>query len=185
MTEFRGSLYIFVDVTREGEAVPVSVGTDELFGHDEPGGAQWYSIGWAVSKNARGTYCSRTSTSKLRNFGTFAEAMDFVRKKRKSNPQDSFHLVYEIDGRKFIITSLEQIQRLDGDITCDMHSVLEALTGKVGKIVAMNALALLRILEKEGEAAARAHFSGATYERLWRVLHDAELVEASAPSIDR
>lgn len=191
MAEFRGNLYIYVDAFREAESAVSATASDDVFGAGAPGEMLWYLNGWAVGKNARGSYCGRTSVSKLRTFGTFAEAMDFVRQKRKTRPAEQFHLVYESDGRKSIVTSLEQIQRLDGHqdrpaLGADGNPAdtpeLEALAQKVGKIVATNALVLLRTLTQEGESAARTRFSSATYERLWRVLQEAQLVEGCASS---
>lgn len=187
MTEFRGTLCIFVDAFQEKEGAPPEGGPDDVFGSRGPGGRLWYLTGWAVGNNARGTYCARTSTSKLRTFATFSAAMEFVRKKRKTRPDERFHLVYEIDGRKSIVTSLEQILRLDGDLAraeripaeTERDDALEILAGKVGRIVAGNALELHRIFSREGEAAARMRFSSATYERLWQVLREAALVEGT------
>lgn len=182
-TEFRGNLYVFVDVQ---ETEPPRTTFGEIFGNGEPGGIRWYSTGWAVGRSAQGRYCSRTSLSKARRFSTFAEAMDFVRARRKARPLETFHLVYELDGHKRIVTSLEQIQRCDGtpvqpssgeaaDGTAD--PVMERLAAKVGKVVASNALTLRRILGHEGEAVARSRFSAATYDRLWQVLEDAGLTD--------
>lgn len=191
MAEFRGKLYIFVETSQEEETPAHAKDPDDIFGQRDPGDRLWYLIGWAVSDNVRGSYCARTSTSKLRAFGTFIECMDFVRKKRRSRRKATFHPVYEINGRKSIVTSLEQILRLDDDSARTEHSgpsgeaadaVLNALTEKVGKIVAANALALLRTFDREGEAAARSLFSNATYERLWRVLHEAALTDGRHPS---
>ena len=190
MAEFRGRLYIFVEAPQEGELAASPADPHDVFGRRDAGDILWYRIGWAVSNNVRGTHCARTSDSKLRAFGTFAECMDFVRKKRQSRPWERFYLVYDVDGRKSIVTSLEQIVRLDGDTAHAEHPgaaagipdpALNVLTAKVGQIVATNALVLLRMLDRDGETAARAHFSGATYERLWRVLCDAALVGVSAP----
>lgn len=186
MAEFQGNLYIFVDAFREAECAPPAREPHEVFGADEPGEMLWYLTGWAVGKNARGSYCARTSSSKLRSFNAITEAIDFVRKKRKARPAEQFYLVYEVGGRKSIVTSLEQILRLDGHLDGaahrthgDMgsHPKFDALTERVGKIVATNALMLLKTLDQEGEAAARTRFSIATYERLWRVLRDADMVE--------
>ncbi|GEM_PF-1930741 len=185
MAEFRGKLHLFVEESQEQKIAASADDSDAIFGSRDVGDMLWYRIGWAVSNNARGTYCARTSTSKLRSFGTFIECMDFVRKKRLSRRKDRFYLVYELDGRKFIVTSLEQILRLDGELDnaesfipaeAAEDTVLATLTERVGKIVATNALVLLRTLNREGEAAARALFSNATYERLWRVLFEAALV---------
>lgn len=188
MAEFLGNLYVFVDVPPKEKSAPSEKTSDDIFGTCWPGRLLWYQTGWAVSKNARGTYCARTSTSKLRTFTTFAEATDFVRKRRKAHTDERFHIVYEIDDCKSIVTSLEQIVRLDRDAAevessgvsdATMAPVFDRLAERVGKIVAGNALELLRILDREGEAAARARFSGATYERLWRVLNEAALVDCT------
>lgn len=187
MAEFRGKLYVFVDKLEEAETTSATSKKEQgdIFALRAPGEMLWYQTGWAVGRNERGAYCARTSASKMLSFETFASAKDFVRKKRKARPQDTFYLVYEVDGRKSIITSLEQIQRLD----CPQGSVLpvavagvgteemSALITKVGKIVAGNAVVLLKLLNEEGEVAARARFSGATYDRLWHVLLDAALVK--------
>lgn len=187
MAEFRGRLYVFVDKLEETEITSAQPKKEagDIFALRAPGEMLWYQTGWAVGRNERGAYCARTSASKMLSFETFASAKDFVRKKHKARPQDSFYLVYEVDGRKSIITSLEQIQRLD----CPQGSKLpvavagvsteemSALITKVGKIVAGNAVVLLKLLKEEGEAAARARFSGATYDRLWHVLLDAALVK--------
>lgn len=187
MAEFRGKLYVFVDKLEETESSGTTPKKEagDIFALRAPGEMLWYQTGWAVGRNERGTYCARTSPSKMLSFETFASAKDFVRKKRKARPQDSFYLVYEVDGHKSIVTSLEKIQRLD----CPQGSALpvvvagvgaeemSALITKVGKIVAGNAVVLLKLLKEEGEAAARARFSGATYDRLWHVLLDAALVK--------
>lgn len=189
MAEYRGNLYIFRDEQEEEASSASSALEGDVFARRNPGDALWYLYGWAVGKNARGQYCSRTSTSKLRAFETFAAAMDFVRQKRKSRPLERFYLVYEVDGRKTIVNSLEQIQQLDSQpLTQEprtlhdlgQYPLLDQLTEKVGKIVATNALVLLRTHAQEGEAAARERFSPATYERLWQVLQEAALVGGSA-----
>ena len=189
MAEYRGKLYIFVDVSPEEASTPSVAEAGDLFELRRPGEMLWYLNGWAVGNNARSSYCARTSLSKMRNFDTFAEAKDCVRKKRKTRPTEAFHLVYEIEGRKSIVTSLEQIQQQDGNLVGADHRnhnevaeypELKTLTEKVGKIVATNALELFRTLAQEGEDAARARFSSATYQRLWQVLHEAQLVGASA-----
>ena len=183
MNEFRGNLYVFVDPVMDA----VASAADELgiFGSYGPGDVAWFMTGKAVGRNGRGSHCARTSTSRLRRFATFAEAMSYVHDKRKSRPQEMFYLVYESDGRKSIITSLEQIQRMDGctvGIEADTetddgeHGHFDLLAAKVGKIVATNALILLRTWSKEGESVARERFSPATYERLWGVLSEARLV---------
>lgn len=188
MAEYRGSLYIFVDQSDDNEREPSGYEAGDIFGGRNPGEMLWFMHGWAVGKSARSQYCARTSTSKLRCFDTFAQAMDFARKKRKNRPTESFHLVYEVDGQKAIVTSLEQIQQCDGRLIPlengtlgedGDHPELDALSRKVGKIVAMNALLLLRTLAQEGQEAAKVRFSAATYERLWQVLQEASLVEAS------
>ena len=180
-----------MDISSQEECLPATAEQGNVFELRQPGEMLWFLHGWAVGNNARNAYCARTSPTKLRSFGTFAEAMDFVRKKRKTRPAETFHLVYEVDGRKSIVTSLEQIQQQDGDLARADHRnpdavseypELKALTEKVGKIVAMNALELFKTLAKEGEEAARARFSSATYQRLWQVLQEAELVGASAPT---
>ena len=186
MNEFRGNLYIFVDRGLEdASGLPVTT-FDEVFGLCEPGHLRWYLSGWAVSKNSQGRYCSRTSLSKARRFSTFAEAMDYARKKRKTRPNECFHLVYELDARKSVVTSLEQIVRIDGGLAGSDSlqaapvddPVLEQIAARTGRIVATNALALHRILQREGEDGARARFSRATYERLWGVLREAGLVDS-------
>lgn len=187
MAEFRGKLYVFVDKLEETETAGATSKKEDgdIFALRAPGEMLWYQTGWAVGRSERGAYCARTSASKLLNFETFAGAKDFVRKKRKARPQDTFYLVYEVDGHKSIVNSLEQIQRLDcpqgrslpvavAGVSADEMS---ALITKVGKIVAGNAVVLLKLLKEEGEAAARARFSGATYDRLWHVLLDAALVK--------
>lgn len=184
MPEFQGKLYIFVDVADTNTAAPSSPSdADDLFSQRAPGDLLWYLIGEAVGNNARGSYCARTSISKLRSFGTFVEASDVVRKKRRGRRDRVFHLVYELRGRKSIVTSLEQILRLDGATAAvteptrlDEGRILATLMEKAGQIVATNALTLLRTLERDGESAARAMFSPATYDRLWTLLRDAELV---------
>lgn len=187
MAEFRGKLYVFVDKLEETESSGTTPKKEagDIFALRAPGEMLWYQTGWAVGRNERGAYCARTSASKMLCFETFASAKDFVRKKRKARPQDNFYLVYEVDGHKSIVTSLEKIQRLD----CPQGSALpvvvagvgaeemSALITKVGKIVAGNAVVLLKLFNEEGEAAARARFSGATYDRLWHVLLDAALVK--------
>jgi len=114
--------------------------------------------------------------------------MDFVRKRRKVRPDEAFFLVYWVDDRKFIVTGLEQIQQIDRDLSevtspafdgAAQREKFETLTQRVGNIVANNALALLRDLAKNGEAAARARFSTATYSRLWQVLQEAKLIPES------
>lgn len=184
MPEFRGKLYIFVDPSDDGSATAAAE-PDDVFGRRRPGEALWYLQGWAIGRSARGTYCARTSPGKMRSFETFAEAMDFLRPKRRSRPQETFYLVYEVDGRKAIVATLEQIQRLDspgrqGASPDDAgeHPHLAALTARVGKIVAANALQLLQLVTEHGEAAARERFSQATYERLRQVLREAELLPA-------
>lgn len=183
MAEFRGNLYIFVDVATEESPTQPTRKFDDIFGLCEPGTMRWYLSGWAVGNSPK--YCSRTSASKLRRFATFTEAMDVVRKRRKARPREQFHLVYELDGRKTVVTGLDQILRLDSGVAgiesperpdSDNTTTHEALASKVGSIVATNAMLLLRILEKEGAAAARLRFSGATYARLWQVLHEANLL---------
>ena len=184
MREFRGHLYIFVDRAKnDANGLPAAI-FDDVFGLCEPGQLRWYLSGWAVGKSAQSRYCSRTALSKARRFGTFAEAMDFARKKRKACPEESFHLVYELDDQKAIVKGLDQIQRIDGGpLNPGQHAapvdnpVLEQIASKAGKVVATHALALHGIFQREGEEAARARFSGATFERLWRVLQEAGLVE--------
>lgn len=159
--------------------------TGDIFALRAPGEMLWYQTGWAVGRNERGTYCARTSISKMLDFETIASAKDFVRKKHKAKPLDSFYLVYEVDGHKSIITSLEQIQRLDCPTGTGLYVAntwvgadeLDALAAKVGKIVADNAMVLLSLLKESGETAARERFSHATYDRLWHVLQDAALVD--------
>ena len=186
--EFRGDLYVFVDKLTEAERIALASDHEDIFDQRKPGQLAWYLIGSAVGKSSRGSYCSRTSVSKLRKFSTFAEAMDYVRGRRKSRPLELFHLVYEMGGCKSIVTSLEQIQRLDGVLIDSEqgipandaeHESFALLASKVGKIVATNALILLRALAVEGEAVARDRFSGATYDRLWHVLLEAQLVDAA------
>ncbi len=186
MAEFRGNLYIFVDVLDDRGDAPATAESGDVFSLRNPGDLIWFNFGWAVGNNARGQNCARTSPSKLRAFPAFIDAVDLVRKKRKTRPAETFYLVYELDGRRSIVTSLEQIQELDGrlDEFADSargepadNPALSVLTEKVGKIVASNALLLLRTLLQEGEAAARARFSLATYDRLWQVLQQAALVE--------
>ena len=185
MAEFRGNLYVFVDKHLEATSGSQEREQGDIFALRAPGEMLWYLNGWAVGRSSSGAYCARTSLTKMRVFDTFTAAMDFVRKKRKSRPQESFHLVYELAGHKSIITTLEQIQKLDNpvlsepSITDENTEVpeMETLAAKVGKIVATNALALLKILTEDGETAARARFSDATYDRLWRVLLDAALIE--------
>lgn len=188
MAEFRGNLYIFVDVPREEDAASAARGSGGIFGDCAPGAMGWYLTGWAIGRNARGSYCARTSVTKLRAFDTFASAMEFARQKRKTRPHERFHLVHDLDGRKCIVTSLEQIKQREGDNVRDTHlapadaespSELDILTAQVGRIVATNALVLLKTLTQHGEEAARACFSNATYDRLWRVLCDAGLVDGS------
>lgn len=187
MTEFRGRLYIFVDPSQEEDSPAPAIDTDDAFGPCVPGTLLWTMNGWAVGKSARGSYCARTSATKLRSFATFAAAMDYVHAKRKMRPGEQFHLVYEVDGNRAVVTSLAHIQRLDGSSDAPgedsaEHPELAALSAKVGQIVASNALLLLHILTREGTAAARARFSAATFERLWRVLREAGLVEGGVPS---
>lgn len=191
MSEYRGNLYIFVETLAEESHAHAATDAGEIFGLRQPGETLWYLNGWAVGKNSRGRYCARTSASKLQTFDTFAAAMDFVRKKRKARPLETFYLVYDLDGQKSIVTSLEQIRQIDGFLgglesrTLDalgQYPILDTLAEKVGKIVATNALVLLRTHAEEGEAAARARFSPATYERLWQVLQEAALVEGVAPA---
>lgn len=185
MPEFQGKLHVFVDVAEPHSATPSSpADADDVFSRRAPGDLLWYRIGDAIGNNARGSYCARTSTSKLRCFGTFVEASDFVRRKRQNRPDRVFHLVYDLQGQKSIVTSLEQILRRDGGTAAAAtpaaradEALLATLTRKAGKIVAVNALTLLRTLERDGEPAARALFSPATYDRLWKVLRDVELVE--------
>lgn len=184
MREFRGHLYIFVDRTKNDADGPAAAAFDDVFGLCEPGQLRWYLSGWAIGKSAQSRYCSRTSLAKARRFGTFAEAMDFARKKRRTRPDECFHLVYELDGQKAIVKSLDQILRIDGDpLSTGQHAaatdnpVMEQIASRTGKIVATNALALHGIFQREGEEAARARFSGATFDRLWRVLQEAGLVE--------
>lgn len=188
MAEFDGSLHIFVD-----RPEPVGTGATEtdadagsVFDARQAGSLLWFQVGLAVGKNARGSYCARTSLSKLRAFPTFAEAMDFVRKKRKSRPQERFHLVYDRDGRKTIVTSLAQIQQLDqaggsghalsAGVEEPVSPELSMLSEKVGRIVARNAWTLLKILRAEGEEVARSRFSSATYDRLQGILQGAGLL---------
>ncbi len=184
MSEFRGKLYVFVDKIIEGDSAEIGE-SGNLFTLRAPGDVAWFLTGQAVGNHSRGPYCSRTSATKMRSFGTFASTMDFVRQKRKARPHESFHLVYAVDGRKSVIKSLEQIQRMDGTSTARTvgnPELAEAgkvaqLEAAVGKIVAGNALALLKILTDEGEEAARARFAGATYTRLWQALVAAGLRE--------
>lgn len=185
VAEFRGSLYVFVDGA-DDEPSPAS-GT--VFDSHEPGTLGWYLSGQALGKNARGSYCARTSATKRRRFATFAEAMDTIRAKRKARPQERFYLVYELEGKKAIVSSLEQILRLDGRLPSadkaqaptEKHPALDMMSAKVGQIVAANALDLHRILQHEGESVARSRFSPATYDRLWRVLLEAGVVTNEAP----
>lgn len=192
VAEFRGRLYIFVDAICVDERAAPALGPGDAFGTRAPGTLLWYMNGWAVGQSARGSYCARTSLTKLRSFATFAAAMDYVHAKRKTRQGEQFHLVYEVDGSRSVVTSLAHIQRLDGSVVGSgagagdpEHPELAALSAKVGQIVASNALLLLRILTREGSAAARARFSAATFERLWRVLEEAALVEGSAPDAYR
>lgn len=189
MTEYRGKLYIFVDKAEDGDSKALETASGDVFAQRNPGEPLWYFNGWGVGANARSQYCARTSTSKLRSFDIYSEAMDFVRKKRKARPSERFFLVYWIDNRKFIVNGLEQIQQIDRDLATVVPLMdddlgqrvkLETLTQRVGNIVANNALALLRDLARDGEEAARARFSAATYSRLWQVLKEAELVQGSA-----
>lgn len=185
MAEFRGKLYIFVDASQAADDEPAAKDPEDIFSARDPGDALWYRIGWAISNNARASYCARTSRTKLRAFETFIECMDFVRKRtRQSRSKARFYPVYEVDGQKCIVTSLEQILRRDGQhvrsprpdpAELALDTVSATLAAKVGKIVATNALVLLRTLDREGETAARALFSPATYERLWQILHEAGL----------
>lgn len=185
MAEFRGKLYVFVDKQQDATDAEPKRESGDIFALRGPGEMLWYLTGWAVGRNERGSYCARTSPGKMRSFETFASAMDFVRKKRKNRPQESFYLVYEVDSRKSIITTLEHIRHLDNPANPTQFSAdpvlnvqeLGELAAKVGKIVAANALVLLKILTEDGEEAARARFSGATYDRLWGVLRDAALVK--------
>jgi hypothetical protein len=182
--EFRGHLHLFVDVAPAEGAEQSAITFDDVFGVCEPGSMRWFLSGWAVGKNPQGRYCARTSLSKAKRFGTFAEAMDYVRMKRKARPQEAFYLVYVLEGKKSIITSLEQIQRLDNGLSgsgdaitaAEADPLLERIAIRTGKIVATNALALHRILQHEGEASARARFSSATYDRLWQVLVESGVV---------
>lgn len=189
MAEYQGKLYIFVDHLQEPECACPAAEPGNVFEMRSPGETLWYLNGWAVGKSAQNRYCARTSVSKQRSFDTFSEAMDFVRRKRKARPKDNFYLIYELDGRKSIVTSLEQIQNQDKrHADLEGHGLselgdspkLKTLTEKVGKIVATNAMVLSRTLAKEGEAAARARFSAATYERLQQVLQEAALMEGRA-----
>lgn len=171
--EFRGNLYLFVDRTTESKTTTEA---HSLFDQRAPGQLLWFITGHAVSRNSQSAYCARTSLSKLRCFATFSEAMDLVRKKRKARPQENFYLVYDVDGRKSIVTSLEQIRQLEGQTesiqagNTGEQELLERLAAKVGKIVAANALTLHTLITREGEEVARSRFSNATYERLWQVL---------------
>ena len=191
-TEFRGHLHLFVDVAPAEGAEQSAITFDDVFGLCEPGSMRWYLSGWAVGKNPQGRYCARTSLSKAKRFTTFAEAMDYVRMKRKARPQEAFYLVYVLDGKKAIVTSLEQIQRIDNGLSGSGDSItaaetdplLERIAARAGKIVATNALALHRILQHEGEDMARARFSSATYDRLWQVLVESGVVaETSADAV--
>lgn len=184
-SEFRGHLYLFVDTAPAATTETPETVFADVFGRCEPGQMRWYLSGWAVGKTDQGRYCSRTHLSKARRFTTFAEAMDVARQKRKARPQESFHLVYELDGNKAIVTSLAQILRIDqgtdaADDSTSPDATRDALLDRVAatsdRIVASNALTLYHLLQHEGEAAARARFSGATYERLWHVLVDSGVV---------
>lgn len=188
MAEFLGKLYIFVDKAPDGELELTDLPRGDLFDLRRPGEPLWFLQGWAVGNNPRSQYCARTSKSKCRTFSIFAEAMDFVRKKRNARPDDKFFLVYGVDGREFVVNGLDEIQAIDRSLADVDHFAsehlerrehFETLTHKVGKIVATNALTLLRDLQRYGEDAARTRFSAATYARLWQVLRDAGLVQES------
>lgn len=188
MAEFRGKLYIFVDKPVDEKSRPIEALRGDVFDLRMPGEPLWYLHGWAVGNNARSQYCARTSKSKCRTFEIFSEAMDFVRKRRNARPQENFFLVYHVDEREFVVNGLDEIQKIDQSLAdlgnpaseyTEQREAFETLTQRVGKIVATNALALLRDLTKYGEDTARARFSAATYSRLRQVLQDANLVQES------
>ena len=188
MAEFRGCLYVFVDIFREEERESSSSSVGGIFELRDVGEMLWYVNGWAVGRTVSGAYCARTSISKIRYFPTFASAAELVSKKRKMRPKEKFHFVYELDGQKTVVTSLEQILNLDGSSlrseelarkNSDLNPKWDALTHSVGNVVAKNAMELYKLLDQQNETAARERFSPATYARLWQALQDAGLVEAS------
>jgi hypothetical protein len=143
----------------------------------------WFQVGWAVSSNARRTYCGRTSTSKLLAFTSFAEASNQVRAIAKHRPHHRFYLVYQLEDERRVVSTLDDIQRLDAGSQMTVHATagipddaFHRFAGRVGKVVAANALELLRILRQDGDAAARARFSHATYDRLRSTLQQEGLL---------
>lgn len=182
MTEFRGLLYVFVDVTSTKAAASLRAPDAEIFGTPTVGQARWFEIGWAVGNNARRTYCGRTSTSKMLSFVSFAEASNFIRTFSKRRQDHHFYMVYEADGQRWIVSSLEEIRNFDEGLSRrsplpeDVRDdVLNRLVASVGIVVATRAIELLAIIKQDGEAAARTRFSDATYYRLRDVLGEVGL----------
>lgn len=182
MTEFRGILFFFVDITSTKAAASLHASGAEIFGTLAVGQPRWFEIGWAVGNNARRTYCGRASTSKMLSFVSFTEAKNFIRTFGRRRQDHHFYMVYEADGQRWIVSSLEEIQKLDESLgqrsrlPDDVREdVLNRLVASVGKVVATRAIELRAIIKQDGEAAARTRFSDATYYRLRDVLCEAGL----------
>lgn len=183
---FRGSLLIYVDGYGVDAFHCAELNLGHKFSQPKPDEMNWYLNGWAVGSNARDRYCSRNAKDKIRRFRSYDVAVEYISKKRKKRPREVFSLVYEVDGRARKVSFLDDILAIDAEIDADKQSrkenfihqfpAFDALSEKVGRVVAFKASELLRMLHNGEDEAARAQFSIATYYRLKGILRDAGLI---------
>lgn len=186
----KGDILIFVDGYGVEDFRCVELNLGHKFSQPEPDQMYWYLDGWAVGNNARDRYCSRNASDKIRRFKSYDEAVRYINAKQRKRPKERFHLVYEVGNQKQKVSLLDEILAIDASIDADERSRQESVTKHypefdqlrkvMGTVVAHNAAELLGLLRNQGEEAARARFSKATYYRLRGVLKDAGLLPDSA-----
>jgi hypothetical protein len=183
---FRGSLFIYVDGYSVDDFRCGELNLGHKFSQPEPDQMYWYLEGWAVGDNSRDRYCSRNAKDKIRHFKSYDDAVEYIQRKRKKRPKERFSLVYEVGNQARKISLLDEILAIDAEIEADENARKEShenhypgfeiLSQKVGRVVAFNAAELLGLLRNEGEEAAKARFSRATFYRLKGILKEAGLL---------
>lgn len=188
-----GSILIYVDGYGVDDFRCAELNLGHKFSQPEPGDMFWFNDGWAVGNNARDRYCSRNASDKVRRFKSYDEAVDYIFRKQRKRPQERFSLVYELDRTLELVSSLDEILEIDAKAKAEEQAQdayrrqqkelreiefpgLDILRDRVGLVVANNAAELLGLLRNEGETAARARFSKATYYRLKGILKNAGLI---------
>lgn len=151
--------------------------------------------GWAVGDNPRDRYCSRLSTDKLRRFKDYDEAVRYVFEKRRKRKNERFQLMYQLGNAFHAVSTLDEILAIDKAHDDEQKAIeaqraqlraefdkdlpgLDALQKVTGRQTAYAASELLKKMQDEGVATAKASIPASSYYRLVKALRAAGLMKS-------